>query len=226
MKTLLLIGTIFLGMLFPLGHSYAYLIQYLLMIMLFFSFLQMNVSIKDFRYNHLTILAINICVPIILYFLLKPINLQLAQASFITAFAPTAVAAPIIINILKGRVEFTVISILLTNFVIAFLLPFLMPIFSSSDSNISTLDVLIPVSIVFLTPYFLAFLIRKYAGKLKSRLTKLNKFVFYILVVNINLGTSKASYYIRQEMSFSDPLIYMIIILSLLVCIRPTLISS
>ncbi|MCP5061941.1 MAG: hypothetical protein GY936_05680 [Ignavibacteriae bacterium] len=151
--------------------------------------------------------------------MLKPINLQLAQAAFITAIAPTAVAAPIIINILKGRVEFTVISILLTNFVIAFLLPFLLPLFSSSDYSISTLDVLIPVLVVFLIPYFLASIIKKYASNFRTQLFKLNKYVFYILVLNINLGTAKASFYIRQEMSFSDPLIYMIVIASLFICI-------
>ena len=33
---------------------------------------------------------------------------------FITAIAPTAIASPIIINLLNGKMEFTVISILLT----------------------------------------------------------------------------------------------------------------
>jgi len=219
MKTLLLIVTILLGIIFPIGHSYAFLIKYLLMIMLFFSFLQMEVSRKDFKYNHLVLLGANIGVPVLSYLLLKPMSLQLAQAVFITAIAPTAVASPIIINILKGKIEFAVISILLTNFVIAFLLPFLLPLFLNSGSDISTLDVLFPVSEVFLIPYILALLVKKYTIKIKTELSKLNKYVFYILVININLGTSKASYYIRQEMSFSDPLIYQIAIASLILCV-------
>jgi len=219
MKTLLLIATISIGILFPFAHSYSFMIKYLLMLMLFFSFLKMDVKKEHIKNSHFTILVINVLVPILTYFIIKPFNLQLAQVVFITAIAPTAIASPVIVNLLNGKMEFTVISILLTNFFIAFLLPFLLPEILNNSSSISVLDVLIPVATVFLIPYGLAQFIKFFAPKWRTILSKFNKYTFYILVVNINLGTSKASQYIRQEMSFSDIIIYEIAIASLILCI-------
>ena len=128
MKTILLLATILIGVLFPFTHEYSFLIKYLLMIMLFFSFLKMEVKKSDLQKNHLYILSINFLVPVTFYLIFRAIgNLQLAQVAFITAIAPTAIASPVIVNLLNGKIEFTVISILLTNFVIAFLLPFAIP---------------------------------------------------------------------------------------------------
>ncbi len=78
---------------------------------------------------------------------------------------------------------------------------------------------LIPVATVFLIPFALALIIKHSLPKLKKALVSLNKYLFYLLIVNINLGTSKASFYIRQEMSFADPIIYQIALASLLLCI-------
>ncbi len=226
MKTILLILSITTGIFLPFAHSFAFLIKYLLMIMLFFSFLKMDVKKEHFTKNHIYILLINLAVPLTCYFLIKPFNLTLAQIVFITAIAPTAIASPIIVNLLKGSIEFAVISILLTNFVVAGLLPFLIPNLLNSSSNIAFLDVLFPIAQVFLIPFFLAFFIKKYWIAAKEKLIKLNKYMFYLLVTNINLGTAKASNYIRQEMSFSDPIIYKIALASFLLCVSYFLIGK
>jgi len=204
---------------FPFAHEYSFLIKYLLMTMLFFSFLKMDVKIEHFTKSHIYIFLINVFVPLVAYFLIKPFNIELSQVAFITAIAPTAIASPVIINLLKGKSEFTVISILITNFGVALILPFLLPALLNNSNAISTIDVLIPVANVFLLPYFLALFLKKLTPKITPRLAELNKFMFYVLIININLGTSKASNYIQQEMSFSDPVIYTIAIVSLLFCV-------
>lgn len=219
MKTILLIATISLGILFPVTHSFAYIIKYLLMIMLFFSFLKMEVKKENIDKSHFYILFFNIVVPIISFFIIKNFNLTLAKVAFVTAIAPTAIASPIIINLLNKKIEYAVISILLTNFTVAFLLPFLIPSLLNGDAGISFMDVMYPVATIFTIPFFLSLLIKKFSPFLKERLVKLNKYMFYILVININLGTAKASNYIREEMSFTDPLIYQIALLSFFFCL-------
>lgn len=219
MKTILLIATIALGILFPVLHSYSYLIKYLLMFMLFFSFLQMDIKRSDLTISHFYILLLNLLIPILGYYLLKPFNLLLAQSVFITAIAPTAIASPAIVGLLKGRIEFTVFSILLTNFTVAFVLPFLLPFLLSDTSNISFYNVLVEVTTIFMIPFVLSLLIKNYVREISQLYTKLNNLVFYILVLNINLGTSKASFFIREEMSFSDIIIYKIALFSLILCI-------
>lgn len=220
MKTFILLTTILIGILFPFTHQYSFLIKYLLMIMLFFSFLKMKVKKSDFQKNHLYILSINLLVPLTSYSIFRLIgNLELAQIAFITAIAPTAIASPVIVNLLNGKIEFSVISILLTNFAVAFILPFAIPFVVNSSASISTFNVLFPVAEVFLIPFFLALIIKNFLVRFHEPLVKFNKYVFYILALNINLGTAKASYYIRNEMSFSDAIIYQIAIISLILCI-------
>jgi len=219
MKTILLILTITIGVLFPFTHSYSFLIKYLLMTMLFFSFLKMEIKREHFEKSHFTILVLNIFLPIIIFFMIRPFSLELSQIIFITAIAPTAIASPIIVNLLKGKIEFTVISILTTNFSVAFLLPFLLPAILNHTSDIAMLDVLIPVATVFLIPYLLAQIIKKLTPQFGVALSNFNKYIFYVLILNINLGTAKASNYIRMEMSFGDLIIYQIAIASLILCI-------
>lgn len=219
MKTILLIATIAIGILFPVLHSYSFLIKYLLMIMLFFSFLQMDIKRSDLTISHFYILLLNLFLPILGYYLVKPFNLLLAQSVFITAIAPTAIASPAIVGLLKGRIEFTVFSILLTNFTVAFVLPFLLPFLLSDTSNISFYNVLVEVTTIFMIPFVLSLFVKKYIKENKQLYSKLNNLVFYILVLNINLGTSKASFFIREQMSFSDIIIYKIAFFSLILCV-------
>lgn len=189
------------------------------MIMLFFSFLKMNVAVSDLTINHFYVLIANISIPLLFYFILyESGNSQLAQIAFITGIAPTAIASPIIINLLNGKIEFTVISILITNFIIAFLLPFLIPIMLNGSSSITFSDVLVPVAQIFLIPVFISFILKKYFKKIKTNLEGFNKYVFYVLLLNINLGTAKASYYIRENLSFADSIIYKIALVSFLLC--------
>lgn len=219
MKTLLLLAVILTGIFFPFTHSLAFLIKYLLMIMLFFSFLKMEIKKEDILINHFYIILSNLFIPLVSYFFLVAFGkLQLAQVAFITGIAPTAIASPIIINLLKGKIEYVVISILLTNFVIAFLLPFLIPEMLNSSSTISFSDVLFPVAEIFLIPFFLSLILKKYFVKLKNSLENFNKYVFYVLILNINLGTAKASNYIGEEMGFGDPIIYQIAAVSFFLC--------
>ncbi|MCB9249956.1 MAG: hypothetical protein H6613_16100 [Ignavibacteriales bacterium] len=180
----------------------------------------MEVKKSDLIKNHYYLLFAKFFLPTLFYFGFSfSGNLQLAQIAFITAIAPTAIASPVIVNLLNGKIEFTVISILLTNFAVAFLLPFLIPTILNNSSTVSFSDVLLPVAEVFLVPFFLSLIIKKYFSKLKNKLVGFNSYLFYILVLNINLGTSKASYYIREEMSFGDLIIYQIAIVSLILCI-------
>ena len=219
MKTVLLIFTIALGAFFPFTEKYAYMIKYLLMLMLFFSFLSMDVKREHFHISHLKILAVNIITPIVIYYLIIRYNSELAGIAFVTAVAPTAIATPIIIKLLKKEIEYSVISIILTNFSMAIILPVLIPLLIDSKSNLTFSDVMLPVLTVFLIPLLVSEIVRRgFPGTLVG-LKKLSRYVFYILIININLGTSKASYYIRQEMGYFDPLIYEVALVSLLLCV-------
>ncbi|MBA4405651.1 hypothetical protein C0389_00070 [bacterium] len=219
MKTILLLFAITLGILFPYGHQYTFLIRYFLMLMLFFSFLDVRLEKEIIRSSHFIILAAIIFTSIAAYFLLKPISIVLAQTAFITAIAPTAIAAPVIISLKKKNVEYVTFSLLLNNVVIALLIPFLLPALMKSDMDISVTKVLLPVVITLTIPFFIAQFIKYTFPVFWKALIGWKDSSFYILILNIYIATSEASHYINSELTSNIGIVLYIALTSAGLCI-------
>ena len=95
-KGLSLLLTMLVGGLTPQFHTFTFLIQYLLMAMLFFAFLDIEFKPRSFQKSMLWVLLANVAIAFMAYSLLTPFDLTLALAAFMTAIAPTAIAAPVI----------------------------------------------------------------------------------------------------------------------------------
>lgn len=212
MKNFLLVAAILLGIFIPAGASFSFLIKYLLMGMLFFTFLKM--SIKKWRLNksHLFIPLFTFSLSLILFLLLRTINLVLAQVVFLSIAAPTAIAAPSIINLLKGNIDYTFISVLITNFASAVFFPVTLSLLIIADISISVFEILIPVLIVILFPFLAAMLLRFLVDKSDGKIKLPKDLTFYLLVVNIYLGVAKASDFVRNEVDMNDNIIFVIAI--------------
>ncbi|MGB5711484.1 MAG: hypothetical protein WBM44_11325 [Waterburya sp.] len=115
---------ILLGMIVSQAYIYAFLIKYLLMLMLFFPFLK--ISTKTFHPHALWIVLANIVIANTVYLIILPFNSELAFLCFITAITPTATAAPAVMDFLQGNVEYVVSSVLLTNSIIGLTIPLLL----------------------------------------------------------------------------------------------------
>ncbi|MGQ7720163.1 hypothetical protein [Melioribacter sp. OK-1-Me] len=218
MKNLLLIVAITAGILFPYGHRFTFLIRYLLMALLFFSFLDIKIDKNIINIKHFIILISLISASLISYFLIYPFDKLLAQTAFITAIAPTAIAAPVIISLKNGKVEFTLFSLVLTNVVITIILPFILPLIIDSGNNITFNDILLPVLVTFTIPLILTRLIKAISVPLWEKLIDLKDISFYILVVNVYLATSGASNYIRNNFTSELTLVYQIGFITALIC--------
>ncbi|MEW6194217.1 MAG: hypothetical protein AB1521_03555 [Bacteroidota bacterium] len=219
MKTILLLSAITFGILFPYGEQYTFLIRYLLMVLLFFSFLDIKFDKDIVTKKHFILLIIMIVSPVIIYYLINGFNHVLAQAAFIASAAPTAIAAPVIISLKRKRVEFTMISLILSNAAVAILLPFILPTILGNGKDISVIQVLVPVLITFAIP-LLASQIFKYAlPKVWCVLVGCKDSSFYILVANIYIATSDASSYIRNELSSSIGIVFLIGLTIAILCV-------
>ncbi len=186
--------------------------------MLFFLFLEIKVEKEIIQKIHFAILAVIIITSNLFYILLNPINTALAQTVFITAIAPTAIAAPVIISLKKGEVEFVTFSLLLNNVVVAFLIPFLLPHIISSTHNISVSEVLMPVIITIFVPLVLAQATKYFLPRVWSSMIGWKDFSYYILVLNIYLAVSDASNYIRTELPSNIEIVFIIGAASAFLC--------
>ncbi len=216
MKSFLPILAILLGMIMSQAHIYAFLIKYLLMLMLFFPFLK--ISIKTFYPHSLWIVVANIAIPIIVYLVILPFNSELAFLCFITAIAPTATAAPAVMDFLRGNVEYVASSVLLTNGIIGLTIPLMLSWIATPEISISTPEILRSIWLVFGIPLLMAQLVNEFSPSLQEFLLKRKNLAFYLWHVLLFLATAKATHFIIYESNTTPQMIALIATSSLMLC--------
>jgi bile acid:Na+ symporter, BASS family len=218
LKTLLLLFAIAMGILLPQAHIFSFLIQYNLMLLLLFAFLNLRINKATIKKTHFYILAANLIIPFVFYFLLLKIDYNLALAAFLTGMSPTAVAAPTVIHQLKRNVEFTAFSVLLTNLTTALLMPFLLPLVLGAHVEMSITSILFPIIVVFSGPLIVVQLLRLFWNNAIVWLTQKRETTYYILLFSVFLATSKATQFITQEYSGPKQIIIYIALITMVIC--------
>jgi bile acid:Na+ symporter, BASS family len=211
--------TMLFGALFPQLHTLSFLIQYLLMGMLFFAFLDIEFKPGRFQKSVIWVLFANIVVAFVSYAVLVSFDLVLALTAFMTAIAPTAIAAPVITSFIKGEIEYVVASVLITNVSSAVIIPIALPLLLGADVQISVWQVLEPVLIVMFVPLILARLVSQLPSKTQDFIRKGKAFSFPIWLLNLLLISANASNFLRNENSDSAFTLLVIALISLVICI-------
>ena len=143
----------------------------------------------------------------------------LAQAAFFVGIMPTATAAPVVMGLLGGSVEFMLTALLLINGIIRALSP------SSSCRRLLGgggfeiyLNVAQNISLVMLLPLALALAARRFYPRAIAWPRKLKDVTFGIWVVILVLIAANASYDISSREGISERVLEQIGVIALLVC--------
>ena len=106
-----------LGMFFPQAAVLSSSIRYLLMVMLFMVFLQLNLKELKIRKSHFKLLIVNAIVGVVSYLAAWWITRDetLAKAAFFVGITPTATAAAVVMGFLNGNVGYVITSFVFTN---------------------------------------------------------------------------------------------------------------
>jgi bile acid:Na+ symporter, BASS family len=214
-----LLAAMLLGALLPGLHVFSFLIQYLLMAMLFFAFLDIQFSPATFQKSVLWILLANVLVAFLSYAALISFNHTFAMAAFITAIAPTAIAAPVIISFIRGEIEYVVTAVLVTNISSAVVVPLTLPFLLGAAVRISVWEVLEPVLIVMLLPLVLAQLACHLPVSTQGWIRKGKPYSFPVWLLNLVIISANASHFLRGETPGSTVTLLGIALISLLLCI-------
>ena len=218
-KGLSLLFMMLAGALVPQVHVFSFLIQYLLMVMLFFSFLDIEFKPQSFQRSVLWVLLANVGVAFVAYAVLAPFNLMLALAAFMTAIAPTAIAAPVIISFIQREVEYVVASVVLTNIATALIVPMALPSLLGAEIQISVWEVLQPVLVVMFVPLMLAQLVKILPVNAQAFIRKGKASSFPIWLVNLFIISANASDFLRNDNTDSISTLAVIALVSLVICI-------
>lgn len=218
-RVLGLLLMIVLGILLPQFSSLSFLIQYLLMAMLFFSFLDIQFRLQSFQKGMIWLLLANIAVAFAAYWLLRPFDMNLALAAFITGIAPTAIAAPVIIGFLQGQVDYVVGAVLLSNVTMSFVLPVTLPYVVGDVVKISVWQVLKPVLVTMFAPLVFARLASLLPQTAQDVIRRGKTFSFTLWLFTLLISTAKASDFLRNDVSASVSAVLPIMLVSLVLCI-------
>lgn len=217
-KVLALVVTMLIGALVPQASAFSFMVQYLLMTMLFFAFLDIEINPKKFHKGVLWILLANLVVAFIAYEAFSLISPQLGIAAFITAIAPTAISSTVIVNFIKGRVDFMIAAVLLTNIAMALVVPIVLPYVVGAQVQISTWEILQPVLVTVFTPLILARFVSHLPNTIQQPLRSAKKLAFPAWIVNLFIVSAKASDFVLRENTGSLVVLGQIALASLVIC--------
>lgn len=218
-KVLGLLLMMILGVAFPQFHVFAPFIQYLLMIMLFFAFLDINIQPQAFQKGVVWLVLANLMIGFAAYRILLPLDLNLALVAFITGIAPTATAAPVIISFINGQVEYVVGATLLTNVTMALILPFALPMVVGELVQISVWQVLRPVLITMFAPLLLAQCSRWLSQKAQQIIRSGRKISFPLWLLALFTMSANAGNFLRHDVSASVSTVFTVALVSLAICV-------
>ncbi len=209
-----------LGALIPQAHVLAGVIRWLVMAMLFLVFLQTRLSRSALSRSHLVLLAANIALGFAAWgagWLIG--GRDVALAAFFCGITPTAIAAPVIVSFLRGRVDYVVAAFLLTNTAIAALLPLMLPVVLGRATPEAFAQIAGSVGLVVFLPMGAAYLVRALHAAAATWPGRLRNASFGMWVSAIFFITANASHFIRSHADTPVETLLKIAAVSLLVCV-------
>lgn len=219
-RTAAILSAIILGALIPQAHILSWAIRLLVMAMLFLVFLQTKFSRSALTRSHLLLLGANIGLGFAGYgagWLMG--GRDIALAAFFCGITPTAIAAPVIISFLRGRVDYVVAAFVLTNISIAALLPVILPIVLGRATPEAFGQVFRSVGTVVFCPMFAAWTFRALHAAAIEWPMKLRNVSFGMWVTSMFLITSNASDFVRAHADTPHSSLLKLAGASLLMCV-------
>lgn len=218
-QSLLILLAIILGVLFPQGHRITYLIQYSLMIMLFFAFLGTQVHWKIFNRSHFVIALCNVILPLVFYFVVLPFGKLLALTAFVCSIPPTAAAAPVLAQFMRTDISYVTAAVIISNPLIAITIPIILPFLMPVDEPVTILQVLGPVCKVVGVPLILASIVKAVSPKATIKILTVKMVAFYLFLFNVWLGCGNATHFLQTNSDIEKIFLLEVVILSALICV-------
>lgn len=217
-RTACLFGAFVLGILFSEIGQFAFLIQYIVLFVLFMAYLTMPLEGNPLTGIHFAILAANLLLGFVPFFLLKPLSFELALAAFMVGITPTAIAAPVIVALIHRNVAFAATSTLLTNTVMAFVIPFTVPILAGEDIPINLGHIATRTFLILLGPLAVAFSIRYLLPQVALQISKIGRYTFFVWIFAIVLAVATATDYLKNQNDVASEQLFYVAAVSLVLC--------
>ena len=200
-RTGLLGGAFLAGIALPGAAKASGMVPYLIMVMLGVTFLCRKLDWRHVRKLHWILLITAPVLAVVTWSLLRFCGAppELAAAGFYIAFTPTAAAAPVIISMLDGDVEFTAFSTILSNLAAALLFPAALTALNGEFHPEIFWHASGRVAQMVLLPALAGAILRKWVPSAVDLGKKMSKYTFYCWTASLFLLSAKAGLFLREH---------------------------
>ncbi|MDD3119639.1 MAG: hypothetical protein PHQ27_10705 [Victivallales bacterium] len=191
-----LLGFFFLiGFLTPSVGKCSGLIPYLIGVMLLIAFMRCSAAPwRTLTRTHLKVLLANIAIGLTGWGLFRLLGYHdLAEVAFYVGITPTAAAAPVIMGLLDGKVEFVTGALLINNLAMAVLFPFLLMLVDGQFVPEIFTHAVLSVGRIMVVPAILAMVLLHFFPRSRQVAVKCAGMTFFIWVAVLFLAAAKCA---------------------------------
>lgn len=206
-SSLILVLTVFFGIIFPYFSFFTKFITYYLMFILFITFLKVDFNcIRIYIKKPLLIIYIifinSFLTPILIYLIYKNFGFNYLELSAIMllALVPTGVAASAMTDLSNGNTILTVLLTIITHILAPFLIPLFFFIFFRKVVNLNYFQVFITIFRLIFIPLLVAIPFKKFFKKTTKFFSDNSKLITLFLVIVLSLSIiSINAIYIKEN---------------------------
>ena len=180
----------------------SFLTPYLIFGMLFFTYCALNLKQMRLSRLHIWLLLIQIPGSLIVFFILSPINITLAQGVMICVLAPTGTAAPVITGMLKGNVGSLTAYSLVSNMCVALAAPIIFSLVGSYQ-NLPFFESFMAISqrvfVLLFLPFALAMVLQKVIPRATAVIASYSSISFYLWSLALCVVTGRMVVFILKQ---------------------------
>lgn len=198
-----------------------FLVPYLIFAILLFSFSSFNLKDLKIKGMNIVLLLFQISVSIIIYFLLKPLNIIVAQGVFIGIICPVAASVAVIACILGANRDTVTSYTLLGNVGIAIIAPLYFTIMSAHPefTFIHSFSLIFAkLTPILILPLIVALLLQKFAPKIDNVIVRYQSLSFYFWAAALMITIGQTIDFIFISGKDNKDVIIALAIASLVTC--------
>ena len=200
LKSILILVALGIGIFLPQLNAYTFTLRPFLMLLLFFSFLNIRIDGSIFSRQQAWIALLLPPTGIAVYFLGRLYDDNLGLTLLLMGLAPTAVITPVLAELMRRRAGYMVGAIIVTHAVFAVTVPVVLPWLLGVSLSLASLGrLVVTIGSTILLPLLAAQAFRILGGPVLGLLRRVAPYGFALFLSNIMVASGSLSHYLRYE---------------------------
>lgn len=195
----LLLATVVLAILFPIGEHLKPILPFLLATLLFFNFYSINFERENFYQWEILfyLLLVLLIMPGIVFVATRSFSFPFRVGIFLITITPAAISSPIVIRVLGGNMELAVANTVLYNLLAPLSYTVLTKVyFQQSGLHVPVKNILIKLCLLVGIPFVLALVIKR-IPRLAPPLRKISAYINILFLLMVFTAISSSAGRIR-----------------------------